>query len=285
MSEDGGSTDTLVDRAVIPVAGLGTRMFPITKIVPKEMLPVGKKPMIQLALEELYASGVKKIAIVIRQGKEIIEEYLLSKYSYSYKQDKSITELEELVSDLEIFFLFQEAPTGLGGALLVARDFVGDNPFIMLIPDQLVYATIPATRQLVENCTPNSPSMWSSLIQLPKEEAPYFVGSRVIEFERLSHRQVKIKRILSEGEASLLSQKAQFEIRGIGRTILPPTIFDYLASERIDPTTGEIDYVKAVETYTKSNPHYGVLLEGTPFDLGTFEGYYRYLPQIQKLMR
>ena len=260
-------------------------MLPITKAVPKEMLPVGKKPMIQLALDELAASGIKKVAIVIRRGKEIIKEYLLSKYPYSHKPDRSITELENLVSDLEISFIFQATPNGLGGALLAARHFVGDNPFIMLIPDQLVHATIPATKQLVTNYTPDSPFMRSSLIQLPKEEAPYFIGSRGFEFDRLSHRQVKIKRILSEEEISLLSQKAQFEIRGIGRTILPPAIFNYLAAERVDPTTREIDYTEAVETYTENNPHYGVLLDGIPFDLGTFEGYYRYLPQLGMLMQ
>jgi len=268
---------------VILAAGLGTRMLPITKAVPKEMFPVGKKPMIQLAVEELYASGIKKIAVVIRQGKEIIKEYLLSKYPHRLKLGKSITELEELVSDLEISFVFQEEPTGIGGALLAARDFVDDSPFIMLIPDQLVHATIPATKQLVGNYAPNRRSMWSSLVQLRKEEAPYFVGSGAFEFERLSQRQVKIKRLLSEEEASLLYREAPFEIRGIGRTILPPAIFDYLTRERIDPTTGEIDYRKAVKRYTESNPHYGVLLEGIAFDLGTFEGYYHYLPQIWRL--
>lgn len=273
----------MVDRAVIPAAGLGSRMLPITKAVPKEMLPVGEKPMIQLALEELSASGIKKIAIVIRQGKEVIKEYLTS-YSYSHKQEKSITELKELTGSLEICFAFQEKPSGLGGALLAARDFVGDNPFIMLIPDQLVHARVPASKQLMTNYIPESPSMWSSLIQLPKEEASYFVGSSGFEFERLSDRQVKIKRILFEKETLLLFQKAQFEIRGIGRTILPPSIFDYITSEPVDPTTGEIDYRKAVAAYTESNPHYGVLLEGTPFDLGTLKGYYHYLPQIQRLM-
>lgn len=258
-------------------------MLPVTKTVPKEMLAVGRKPMIQLALEELFASGIKKVAIVIRQGKEIIKEYLSSKYRYSDKLDKNITELEELIANLEICFVFQEEPNGQGGALLAARDFVADTPFIMLIPDQFVHAAIPATKQLVANYLPKPTAMWSSLIQLPKKEARYFVGSRGFEFETLSYRQVKIKRILSEEETSLLYQKAQFEIRGIGRTVLPPAMLDYLASERIDPSTGEIDYRKAVKRYTESNPHYGVLLEGTPFDLGTFDGYYHFLPQIWRL--
>jgi len=274
----------LVNRAVIPAAGLGTRMFPITKTIPKEMLPVGRKPMIQLAVEELATSGIRRICIVLRRGKETIREYLL-KYPYSSRQDKSITELKELVASLDISFLFQKEPTGLGSALLAAADFVGEHPFIMLIPDQLVYATVPATTQLLQHHTPNPLAVWSSLVQLPKEDVPYFIGSCGFEFEKISQCQVKIKNVLSDEQTSLFYKDAQFEIRGIGRTILPPSILDYLAEEEVKPETGEIDYRRAVGRYSESHPHYGVLLEGKPFDLGTFEGYYRYLPRIWDLIK
>ncbi len=273
----------VVERAVVPAAGLGTRMLPITKSIPKEMLPVGEKPMIQVAIEELSASGIRKIAIVIRQGKEVIREYLLSKYPYSQRQDKSIVELEELVAGVELSFVFQEKLDGLAGALLAARDFVDDNPFVMLIPDQLIYGSTPATAQLVSKYIPDPSSVYSSLVQLPKKEVPYFIGSSGFEFEIVDHPRVRVNRLLTEEETSLLYKEAEFEVRGIGRTILPPAIFDYLAAEKVNPTTGEIDYKRAVGRYIEHNPHYGVLLQGIAFDLGTFEGYYRYLPRIWQL--
>jgi UTP--glucose-1-phosphate uridylyltransferase len=273
----------VVNKAVIPAAGLGSRMLPITKAVPKEMLPVGEKPMIQLALEELSASGIKKIAIVIRQGKEIIKQYFTS-YPRSDSKNRAIAELKKLTNSLEISFIYQRKSDGLGGALLAARDFIGDSPFVMLIPDQLVYAATPATRQLVGNYRSDIGSMWSSLVKIPKEEVPYFVGSGAFEFERINQQRVKIRRFLTEKETSSLYKKDPFEIRGIGRTILPPAFLDYLARERIDPKTGEIDYKEAVSSYTRNNPHYGVILEGNPFDLGSFAGYYHYLPLIWQLI-
>src|SRR2546423_1527767 len=104
----------LVEKAVIPAAGLGSRMLPITKSIPKEMLLVGRKPMIQHVVEEAAASGLKQICIVIRKGKEAIRDYFCLKYAH--KQDRSIEELERLLAVCEITFAYQEQPLGLGDA-------------------------------------------------------------------------------------------------------------------------------------------------------------------------
>src|SRR5215210_5338391 len=97
----------LIDKAVIPAAGLGSRMLPLTKGIPKEMLPVGRKPMIQHVVEEALASGLRQICIVIREGKEIIRDYFNLKYPFPDKRDESIDELETLLSRCELTFIYQ----------------------------------------------------------------------------------------------------------------------------------------------------------------------------------
>ena len=270
----------MIERAVIPAAGLGSRMLPITKSVPKEILPVGRKPMLQLAIEEIVSCGIKKICIVIRQEKEIIKDYLLLKYPYTHKRDKNIKELEKLIANTDISFVYQEKPLGLGDAILGVRDFVNENPFIMVIPDQFVDSDIPATMQLLSHYKPNVPAIWSSLVKVPQEDLPYFTGSRGFDLERFNGNEFIIRGVRSEKETSVIYKDEPFEIRGIGRTILQPEIFTYLAGQVLVPRSGEIDYVRAFEQCSKKTTHYGLLLQGNPIDLGTFEGYYRYLGKI-----
>src|SRR5215210_5964109 len=123
----------MIRKAVIPAAGFGTRMLPITKSIPKEMLPVGRKPMIQHLLEEAVGAGLRQVCIVIREGKEVIRDYFCSPYAKAEKRDESIDELERLVNNCELSFRYQERPAGLGDALLQARDFAGGESFVMMI--------------------------------------------------------------------------------------------------------------------------------------------------------
>ena len=254
----------MIDRAVIPAAGLGTRMLPLTKNVPKEMLPVGKKPMIQYAVEELLSSGIKKICIVIRPQKEVIREYFLSKYAY--KQDESVEEVERLVSELQLTFVYQRQPLGLGDALMTARDFVGNNAFVMVIPDQILYSKKPATLQLLEYSKSDQSAVWTSLIKPPPQEAPYFTGDKGFRFGEEFYGGVRriIELIPHVGE-----------IMGFGRTILQPGVFQFLKD---DP-----DYVDGLGEYVKQVAYYGVLLQGIPFDFGTLDGYCRYFHKAWKV--
>lgn len=268
----------LVEKAVIPAAGLGSRMLPITKSIPKEMLPVGRKPMIQHIVEEAVASGLTQICIVIRKGKEAIRDYFCLRHHN--KRDRSLEELERLVAGCEITFAYQGQPLGLGDALLQARDFVGSHSFVMLIPDQLLRARPPATSQLLE-CEKSGSAICSSLLKIPREETPFFVGARGFECEQIAgSNEFVMGRILAEEETVRLYRDLDYEVRGFGRTIYPPVIFDYLGEDFINPQTGEVDLLKTFEQCTREVEHRGVLLEGEPFDLGTFTGYYHYLPRL-----
>jgi UTP--glucose-1-phosphate uridylyltransferase len=267
-------------RAVIPAAGLGSRMLPVTKGVPKEMLPAGRKPLIQHVVEEAVASGIREICVVIRAGKEVIRDYFLLRQPEARKRGRDIEELEALVARCELTFVYQQETRGLGDALLQAKDFVGRDSFVMMIPDQLARATTPATLQLLRSRT-SSAAVCSSLVRLPKEEARFFPGARGFEFERVGASEpLRMGRLLSEEEMREAYREVDYEIRGFGRTLYPPEIFDYLGRDFTNPETGEVDLSRTFETLTERLAHRGVLLAGEFFDVGTFEGYYRSLPRM-----
>lgn len=268
-----------VVKAVIPAAGLGTRMLPITRIIPKEMLPVGSKPMLHHVMDEAIASGLSQICVVIRQGKEVIEDYFSPQAAAARGDDKSVAELEALLAKCELNFVFQRPLRGLGDALLQARRFVGTDSFVMMIPDQLMIGPTPAASQLLRRWRPG-PAIWSSLLRLPKEERPYFVGARGVEYQNTNSGEVKINRLLTEEEICRAHEGLDYEVRGFGRTIFPPEIFDYLGPEFANPRTGEVDLLRTLETCMKDLEVFGIWLEGEPVDLGTFQSYYRYLPKL-----
>lgn len=273
------SAQSRLDKAVIPAAGFGSRMLPITKSVPKEMLPFGRKPVIQLLVEEAVHSGLTQVCIVIRRGKEIIEEYFQAK---APKRDASTDELERLLARCRLSFIYQKKPLGIGDALLEASDFVGADSFVMMVPDQLMRSEIPATLQLVRHWQPAS-YILSSLVRLPKEETPFFESSRGVELEsEYAPGEFVIGGLQNREETARAYRDQDYEIRGFGRTVYPPTIFDYLGRDFINPRTGEVDLSMTFEKLAGVIPHRGVMLEGEAQDLGTFEGYYHYLQRASE---
>jgi len=237
-------------------------MYPVTKNVPKEMLLFGRKPMVHHVVEESILSGIREICIVIRKGKEIIREYLLSE--------------KELSKKCALSFVYQESPLGLGDALLKAKDFVNGKPFLMVIPDQFLIHKCPPAKQMSSFIGDNLTSIWSSMVKIPKREVNYFAGARGFEFESAKRGGFKINKILLEKEIRRKYWKSRYEIRGFGRTIFPPAVFKFLTKEFMNPRTKEIDLLKTFEHATKEIPHFGIMLRGKPCDLGSFPGYYFY---------
>jgi len=270
-----------IHKAVIPAAGLGSRMRPITMGVPKEMLPVGAKPLLHHVVEEAVASGIKQVCIVIRKGKEVIKDYFCLE-SAPGTTDENVIELRALIAACEFTFVYQESQLGLGNALLQAQDFVGTDSFVMMIPDQLMFGPTPAASQLLRRWRAG-PTIWSSLLRLPKEERPFFVGARGVEYHETNAGEVAINRLLTEEETRSVHSDLSYEVRGFGRTIFPPEIFDYLGPEFVNPRTGEVDLLRTFEKCTKELEVFGIWLEGEPFDLGTPESYYRYRLKLWEL--
>jgi UTP--glucose-1-phosphate uridylyltransferase len=280
-----GTGTVLIEKAVIPAAGLGSRMLPITKSIPKEMLPAGRKPMIQLAVEEAVASGVRRVCIVIREGKEIIRDYFCARQPKERKRDASIDELEKLGEECELSFVYQHRPLGLGDALLQAREFVAGEPFVLMMPDQFMRSSVPATLQLTRRWTASSsqPHVLSSLMRVAKDELPFFAGARGVEIESaLGADEFVLGRLQTEEETRAAYRDHTHELRGFGRTIYPPEIFDYLGEDYVNPATGEIDLWRTFEASAGRIAHRGIVVEGAPVDMGTFEGYYHYLPRFRE---
>ena len=149
----------LIESAVVPAAGHGSRMKPLTMAIPKEMLPLGSLPIIEHTIIELVSSGIKRICIVFRKSKEVIREYF-NKRKTLYKK-------------IELHFAYQEAPLGLGDALRKAKDFIKGAPFIMAIPDQILLSEQPTTKQLLDACK-NGEGIWNSMIRIAREEMCFF---------------------------------------------------------------------------------------------------------------
>jgi UTP--glucose-1-phosphate uridylyltransferase len=256
----------MLTKAVIPAAGLGTRMLPLTKGAPKEMLPVAGRPMIHHVVQEAVAAGIVEICIVIRNGKEAIRRYF-------EEDDPEVDQLDRAVEDLrnrcKIVFTYQAEPRGVGDAILCAKDFVGDKRFALLIPDQLFIGPATAISQLASKKVPSNAAV-SSLICIPAWELEYFPGARTFVCE--SYADQSDMRVITGVEPADWAFFAP-AMRGFGRTIYPPEVFCFLGAEFADPRTGEVDLLKTFRALLAEVPNYAVLLQGEAFDLGTIKGY------------
>lgn len=250
----------MIETAVIPAAGYGSRMKPITMVVPKEMLPLGHLPMLEHTVIELVSSGIKRIGIVIREGKEVIKEYFTMRKKYYPKVD--------------IYFVYQKVPVGLGDALRSAKGFIGEDPFVMALPDQILLSEVTATKQLLDAYKRNE-GIWNSMVRIPKKEIVFFQGARPFKYKRHRGDFCFIEGI--SAEETLL-------VRGFGRTVFLPESLEYMTKKFINEETGEVDLSKTFKALGDKFPLYGVILKGRPCDIGSWEGYYFYQPHILKYL-
>ncbi len=241
-----------IETAVVPAAGYGSRMSPLTGFVPKEMFPLGSLPVIEHTIAELFSSGIKRICVVLRKGKEVIREYLHSRRS--------------LYEDIKLEFVYQKAPLGIGDALRTAKDFIKGRSFVMAIPDQILISERSATRQMLDACK-SGYGIWNSMVNIPRREWKFFKGARTFKCKK------------SHGNSYLIedfSTNVTSSMRGFGRTVFLPEALEYMTEEFMNRETGEVDFLKTYQALKNQFPLYGFLLEGKPCDIGTWEGYYFY---------
>ncbi len=259
-----------VRKAVIPAAGLGTRLLPNTKSIPKEMLPLVDKPVIQYIVEEAVAAGVEQILIITNRGKNPIEDY------FDYAPDleerlirdgkKGEARIVREVADMaDVFFLRQKETKGLGHAIWRARSFVGDEPFGILLGDDIMLSEKPVLKQLVEAAEANSCSA-IAVREVPDELIVKY--SSVKLEEKLSDR---VYRISDMNEKPTLAEKlSQFAI--LGRYVLTPQIFDIL--EHTAPgRNNEIQLTDGMKELVHREPMCAVDFEGRRYDTGNLKGY------------
>lgn len=259
---------TAVRKAVIPVAGLGTRFLPITKSVPKEMLPIVNKPTLQYAVEEAAASGITEIIFVMGPGKEVIRDYFTPRTTYTAILEARgkatlLEPFQQLLEPLTITYAWQEEQKGLGHAVWCAKKEVGNEPFLILLPDMIFHADTPCSKQLIE--------------------AYHTVRTSAIATHSVPRDQTKSYGVLDmEGDA------APYRIRGLvekpspdkapstyvisGRYLLMPSIFELI--EKTTPgAIGEIQITDAMNQQAKTEGMAAVPFKGKIFDTGTPSGF------------
>ena len=259
-----------VRKAIIPAAGLGTRLLPNTKSIPKEMLPLVDKPVIQYIVEEAVSAGIEEILIITNRGKSPIEDYfdyspdLEERLIRDGKQDEADT--VRAVADMaDVFFLRQKETKGLGHAIWRAKSFVGDEPFAILLGDDIMLSEKPVLKQLVEAAEENSCSA-IAVREVPDELIVKY--SSVKLEEKLSDR---VFRIGDMNEKPTLEEKfSNYAI--LGRYVLTPAIFDILA-HTAPGRNNEIQLTDGMKELCRIEPMCAVDFEGRRYDTGNLKGY------------
>ncbi|MCI5840216.1 MAG: UTP--glucose-1-phosphate uridylyltransferase GalU [Peptoniphilaceae bacterium] len=259
-----------VKKAVIPVAGLGTRFLPFTKAVAKEMLPILNVPVIQYIVEELAESGIEEILMITNRGKNEIEDHFDENFElfYNLKRDKKYELLEEMrkISNLcKITFIRQKQTKGLGHAVLQAENFVKKEPFALLYGDELVYSkNKPAMKQVIEKFE----EVGKSIIGCKKVEKIDISKYGCVEGKEVGK---SLYRIISLEEKPNV-ENAKSDIAIMGRHVLMPEIFSYLKDIR-PGVNGEIQLTDAMNDFSRDDDMYAYIFEGKRYDTGNLYGY------------
>ncbi len=254
-----------IRKAVLPVAGLGTRVLPASKVVPKEMLPLVDKPTLQYIVEEAVAAGVEEIIFVTSRSKRSIEDHFdafpeLEAILERKGKRKELAELRALQSMAIYTSVRQPEPLGLGHAVLCAKELVGDEPFIVMLGDIIIPPETPCLPQLIDVYERYGGSVLS-LVPLPPEVVPTY---GIASIQELGNDTLKITHLVEKPAL----EEAPSNLGVYGRYILTPDIFALL--ERTPPGKGgEIQVTDAIEMQAKAGHCYGVRFTGERYDTGT----------------
>ena len=260
-----------ITKAVFPVAGLGTRFLPATKAIPKEMLPIIDKPLIEYAVEEAVLAGITEIIFITSHTKRAIEDHFDQNFELEEKLIKSgkrdyLAKIDrEIFADIKFTYVRQKAQKGLGDAILQAQHLIQDEAFAVLLADDLII---------------NNPSCTAQLLDVYKEKQSTIIGLNAVPLEEtskygvissdeidMSSQSLKLKDIVEKPENNPPSNLAV-----VGRYILSAKIFGYL--ENLEPSVGgEVQLTDAIKLMLEDEPVYGYSYQGKKFDCGSRRGY------------
>ena len=262
-----------VRKAIIPAAGLGTRFLPATKAMPKEMLPIGDRPTIQFIVEEAKSAGIEDILIVTGKNKRAIENYFDS--NPELEQDLEETgkvKLLKLTQDItnlgvNLYYTRQPHPAGLGDAIYRARSFVGGEPFVVMLGDDLMKDKVTLTKQLMNDYDKTHAST-IAVMQVPHKEVSKY---SVIDPEgkgKVDKDLYNVKKFVEKPAVD----KAPSDFAIIGRYLLTPKIFEILENQK-PGRGGEIQLTDAIDTLNQTQRVFAHVFRGQRFDVGNKEGY------------
>lgn len=259
-----------VRKAVFPVAGLGTRFLPATKAMPKEMLPVVDKPLIQYAVEEALSAGIREIIFVTGRSKQAIEDHFdhfceLEQTLMARSKDALLSEISNLVPESGTFiYTRQNEPLGLGHAIWCARHIVDNEPFAVLLADDLMKAGKPVLLQMIERFN----DLQASIVCVEEVDPERTASYGILDADPPSNRLTKIRGLVEKPKP----QDAPSNLAIIGRYILTPEIFPILELKEAG-AGGEIQITDAMARLLDKQAIYGYRYEGTRFDCGTKVGF------------
>ncbi|RNF39976.1 UTP--glucose-1-phosphate uridylyltransferase GalU [Planococcus salinus] len=257
-----------VRKAIIPAAGLGTRFLPATKAMPKEMLPIVDKPTIQYIVEEAVESGIEDIIIVTGKDKRAIEDHFDSAHLLESRLLESekfeLLNAVQLPSKVDIHYIRQKSPLGLGHAVWTARKFIGDEPFAVLLGDDIIQSEKPGLKQLMEQYEATQSSI-IGVMEVPEAET-YRYG--IIDPSEQNGKLYKANRFVEKPRAGT----APSNLAIIGRYIFNPEIFGFLDQMKIG-AGGEIQLTDAIEQLNAVQNVYGYEFNGDRYDVGEKLGF------------
>jgi UTP--glucose-1-phosphate uridylyltransferase len=258
-----------VRKAVIPVAGLGTRFLPASKAIPKEMLTIVDRPTIQYIVEEVVASGIEQVILVTSEGKSAIENH----FDYNFELDTVLQqknknnlqeELNHISNLIDVVSVRQKKPLGLGHAIWTTRNVVGNEPFVVLLGDDLVLSEEPCCKQMLKLFD----DVQESIVAIQRVPLDQTFQYGIVEGTPYSDRTYKVERMVEKPPPG----KSRSDMAIIGRYILLPEIFDLL--EQTKPGHGgEIQLTDALLALARKRGMYAYEFEGTRFDAGDKLGY------------
>ncbi|TKJ30957.1 UTP--glucose-1-phosphate uridylyltransferase [bacterium (candidate division B38) B3_B38] len=254
-----------VRKAIFPAAGKGTRFLPATKSLPKEMLPLIDKPLIHYGIEEALAAGIKSIIIITCRGKSAIEDYFDVSYELEMllqERDKTdlLKRVREISELMEISYVRQKSPLGVGHAIYIARELVGEEPFAVLFADDIIQASVPCIKQLIKEAEKlKSPVL--AIQQVRREETSKY---GIIQGEKIADRLYRITDMVEKPSP----EEAPSDLAIVGRYVLTPEIFPLL-EKTLPDKSGEIQITDGLRLLAQQVPIYGYQFEGIRFDAGS----------------
>ena len=258
-----------IRKAVIPAAGLGTRFLPATKSMPKEMLPIIDTPIIQFVVEEAIAAGIDDIIIITGRGKKAIEDYFdtspeLESHLFKNKKYALLREIKDISALVDIHYIRQKEPKGLGDAVLKAEKHVGNEPFAILLGDDIIKAEIPCIKQLTNLFGRYNKSI-IAVEEVPKEKVSSYGIIKGREIDEFIYR---IEEIIEKPSI----EEAPSNIGTVGRYVLTPAIFDCIKETK--PGSGtEIQLTDAIKLLMEKEEVFAYSFKGKRYDAGDKTGY------------
>ena len=258
-----------VRKAIIPAAGLGTRFLPATKSQPKEMLPIVDKPTLQYIIEEAIDSGLEEILIVTGRSKKSIEDHFDRSVELELElEQKGKTEVLKMVQDISnmvnIHYIRQKEPKGLGHAIYCAKSFIGNEPFAVLLGDDIVDSEKPCLKQLIEAYNEYKTSILG-VQEVDKQDTDKY---GILDAKYIENRVYKVKDMIEKPKV----EEAPSNIAILGRYIITPDIFDILENQE-PGKSGEIQLTDALKTLANHEAIYAYNFEGKRYDVGDKLGF------------